>query len=277
VEAVVEGGVERVPELKLKEYQKTPTNLRRMQEMLKDYLLGHPLLIEGEQGTGKDFTIAVLANALSKGLVEEPTDSATEADDMTGRPAMKRSVHAEDKGSLEVAVDIEGIWYGNELNRGRPGALAILHNMLQDRYVTKRDGTLIDARGKPKVWLIASINPYREPFNTYQLDIALKSRFKKLRFEYLPEGEEVAVLSGNNPEVPAAVIERLVKGANLIRAKHREDSSSVPYTVSMRVLEKVVEDLSIDAGLMYKGGSLIRAFLAGYGVSGLDVELGKET
>ncbi|PIQ86331.1 MAG: hypothetical protein COV74_05095, partial [Candidatus Omnitrophica bacterium CG11_big_fil_rev_8_21_14_0_20_45_26] len=272
VEMPILEGKEHVPSQILKDYEKVPTNLRRFQDLMKAFILGQNILLEGDPGTGKDWITKRFASALGYPLFTEAINEGTHADDLLGHDALERSAHVWKDGKLALAVKHDGILNLNELNRGKSGVTASINNFLQNRYVTLRNGMVLDARRAPHMLVIASINPNRPPFKTYPMTPAQRSRYKKFRYDFLPEKEEIDLLHGFQPMIPLPIVEKLVKAANLIRKEHR--AGNVPFQVTGRTLEKVLEDLALDPWL-YLGSALIENFLEAYGEIARGREMGK--
>lgn len=272
-------GVKNVPASVIQEIEKIPTNLRRMQDMMKALLLGQHLMIEGDSGTGKDWAIHALLNALEYPLFLEPMNENTIADDLVGWDELKQNKQEWHPGKIALAVEADGIFYGSEANRAKPGTTAILYNFLQNKFIQLTNGRQITHKDKRHFRVILSINPNRPPYKTYPMTPALRSRFKKLRFDYLPyepgkKEEEIDLLHGRYPGVPRPVAEKLVKGATVLRGEFKKGTGDLPLGISVRTLEKVMEALWIDPTL-YAGKGAVAAFLRAYGAISKGVVLQK--
>jgi len=222
------------------------------------------ILIEGDASTGKDWALDVLLNALEYPMYKESVNENTTSEDIMGWWELVHNSQKWFKSKLQMAVENNGIYYLSEINRCKPGTTATLYNFLESGFVLLANQEILDARDKSNFMVIATANPFRRPYSAHPMPSPLRSRFKKFRFEFLPEAQETAMLEGNFPAVHQTIVERLVKGANKLRKQYRFGLGDIPYQVGVRLLEQVLESLMIDP-LLFEGDGAIDAFIDAYG------------
>lgn len=82
-----------------------------------------------------------------------------------------------------------------------------MYHPIENRFLTIPDN----------VQFIAAVNRGGEFSGTFGIDAAQLDRFAPLAMEYLPPEEEVKLLAGRHPELPRALVEKVVDVAHRIR------------------------------------------------------------
>jgi cobaltochelatase CobS len=186
-----------------------------------------PALLIGETGVGKTQAVRYLAWKTRNGLRRVNLNGATTVDEFLGKMLINEQGTYWVNGVLVNAM-LAGDWILlDEINACLPEIAFCLHSLLDDdRMVVlmEYDGRIV--RPHPDFRLFASMNPSEEGRygGTKMLNEALLDRFPVvIRMDYLAEDEEVQAViqqSGNSDE---AMVRRMVRAANDVRAAIRHE------------------------------------------------------
>jgi cobaltochelatase CobS len=213
----------------------------------------------GPAGTGKTEFAEQLAARLRRPFALISCDASTDGPTLVGMTVPKGDAVAWQDGQLTRAIQIPGcVILIDEPSMARPGALAVLHNVLAKRVLWPGEtGRRVPcAQG---VLFITADNTAglgggarRGYTDTNRLNMAFLDRFgARIDFTYLPEEAEARVIvarTGCTPELA----ELLVKAAGLTRAA--ADAESITNGIGLRRLMAWAELLTdgIDVARAFK-------------------------
>jgi cobaltochelatase CobS len=186
-----------------------------------------PALLIGETGVGKTQSVRYLAWRTHNGLRRVNLNGATTVDEFLGKMLINEQGTYWVNGVLVTAM-LAGDWILlDEINACLPEIAFCLHSLLDDdRMVVlmEYDGRIV--RPHPNFRLFASMNPSEEGrySGTKTLNEALLDRFPVVvRMDYLSEDEEVQAVMAQSGNQEEAVVRRMVRAANDIRAAIRHE------------------------------------------------------
>lgn len=225
--------------------QRTIGGIRDLTLLDKLYDSRKPLLMVGPTGSGK--THAVLAFC-AKHMVPVKTfnlNGQTTVEDLVGQwvPGGDGRFVWRD-GILVTFMKQGGVVVMDEINGANAEQLFVLHSILDDR----RSLTIPQHRGEtvvahPNFWLVAAMNPLYE--GTRPLNLALKSRFIKLEYDYDETVEKKFIKDGRLVEMASRLREMKRKGELISTISSRE----------LKYFEFLTESVSLDVA--------IHSFIAG--------------
>ncbi len=220
-----------------------PSNKWAIYQTLKGFTLGQHALYIGETGGGKTWMAERIAKLIGRKLYMVSFTEYTKNQDL-----LFARTFGEEKANqtgktfetvLEWLSDPEGgILLLDEMHKPLEG-IAALNNILQNwEYHLKG----IDIKGSPKThFVIGDMNPVKPPYKGEPPSGELSSRFGvTLEINYLPRGEEAALLGIFYPKLKAEVAKRLVAIANDLRRVYPD---LLPLPVSPRTLLQIAAKL----------------------------------
>lgn len=207
---------------------------------------GCNVLLDGPQGSGKTFLSRKLAEALGLEYVYFNCSAVYEATDFVATLQLR----------VNAAGQTETVWLPSEILQALEAAaadparryLVFLDELNRCREMA-RNGLMpaLDATRKlynpitggmipvpDNVLWIAAINNGTQFTGTTQVDPAQLDRFAPLRMGYPPAAAEVRLLSARHPNVPKALVERVVAAANAVRS-----DAELSLDLSMRATDEV--------------------------------------
>ncbi len=231
-----------------KSFYVDPILVKKLQALLE---CGKNILLDGPQGSGKTVLSRNIAEALDIEYVFFNCSSAYEATDFLATLQLKAT-----EGGATVTEWIETdilralteannnpekrfLIFLDEFNRCREFARNGIMPALDS---TRRLYNPIDGRTihiPDNVLWIAAINNGAQFTGTTSVDPAQLDRFAPLKISYLPQGEEIRVLSQRYPAVSKKDIERIVTAANAVRK-----DKNLRVDLSVRATEEVCSLLS---------------------------------
>jgi cobaltochelatase CobS len=213
----------------------------------------------GPAGTGKTEFAEQLAARLRRPFALISCDASTDGPTLVGMTVPKGDAVAWQDGQLTRAIQIPGcVILIDEPSMARPGALAVLHNVLAKRVLWPGEtGRRVPcAQG---VLFITADNTAglgggarRGYTDTNRLNMAFLDRFgARIDFTYLPEEAEARVIVARTGCTPQ-LAELLVKAAGLTRAA--ADAESITNGIGLRRLMAWAELLTdgIDVARAFK-------------------------
>lgn len=213
----------------------------RWQRLIFNYSKGHNSLLTGPDGTGKSELAVLVANSF--GMPIKTFDMGSKMDPIASLIGVHRhSPHKNgsffDRAEFTYAIEQPNTIILEELSRGPSNANNILFPVLDSRkelsldIATRDDDRVIKVHSDCR--FLATANEGYQYTGTTSLDPALKRRFKIVKTEYMPEGEEVRVLHLRT-NLPKRDCETIVKVAaelrNLYKTGHLNTGASTSATL----------------------------------------------
>jgi cobaltochelatase CobS len=201
---------------------------------------GDGMYLAGFMGAGKTTLPYQVANRL-----HWPTQSFTahirmEFDDLVGTWKMENGSMSFMYGPLAIAMRDGHIFVLNEIDRGDPGQLAGLHDVLEGHplVIPTNNGEVIHAH--PDFRFIATGNSVGTGDSTglhqgvNQLDLAFMDRFRVVEVDYPDEEIEISILAKKVPELPEEIRKKMITVANHVRRLFKGgDEMAAPLTITM--------------------------------------------
>lgn len=205
------------------QYSKITGREKELEVLVSALLAGQHVLLEGAPGTSKSTLLRHVTETLKLPLyqVEGSADLTPSKLIGTFNPALvlEKGFQKEffESGPLSKAMEEGGILYIDEFNRASPDATnALIRAMEEGELIIPRYGTVV---GKPSFRIVAAMNPYDDTGVT-RLSRALFDRLCRIRMDYQPIDEEVAIIDTLEPEAPNSLKEL---GVRIARATRYDD------------------------------------------------------
>lgn len=180
-----------------------------------------PVLLKGPTGCGKTRFVAHMAARLDLPLHTVACHDDLTAADLTGRYLLKGGDTVWTDGPLTRAVREGGICYLDEVVEARKDVTVVLHPLTDDRRLLPLERTGEELVAPPGFMLVVSYNPgYQSLLKA--LKPSTRQRFVAIEFNFLPEEQEVAVVSAESELSPDRV-RPLVQLARRLRALKGHD------------------------------------------------------
>ena len=193
-----------------------------------------PILLAGEQGTGKNALIKALAAKTNNGYRRASHNGGTSTDDILGKILINKSGTYWVDGVLIDAMRT-GSWYcADEINSASPEVLFIYHSLLDDDgyiVLAENGGEII--KPHPSFRFFATMNPSSDYSGVRELNKALMSRFLVLRTDFPSPNVEANILN-ERCGIDKNIAEKLVAFAVEVRATHAKEK--IQYVLSTRDL-----------------------------------------
>lgn len=194
-----------------------------------------PILLIGETGIGKTYTLQHIAKAQNKKIIRVSLNGEIGINELLGKWLVKEGSTYWQDGIL-VECMRKGYWIIlDEINAALPEVLFCLNALLDDSrsiIISEKDGELVSPN--PDFRLFATMNPPEEYVGTKELNKALLSRFPIVLYfkEYDPdtELEIVKYQSGIDDNIARIIVDV----GNAIRQLKKE--RKIWYTCSTRDL-----------------------------------------
>jgi cobaltochelatase CobS len=206
------------------------------------------LHVFGHHGTGKSSAVRQFCAALYAPLYAKCMHEEVQFEDLVTHVDLADGSTIPSYGWLPLAMGADGypgIFLANEIDRGRPGTLVGLHEILDGEPLVVQLGGL-DPIAPSSFFRIATTGNSAMAGDRTGLygsikrqDVSFADRFMMTKVEYLPPDAECQLLERAVPALPVALREAKVKVANEIRRRfmgESTDSSALPVTMSTRML-----------------------------------------
>ena len=198
----------------------------------------HVLLV-GEAGTGKDW----LALAYGELMGEEPVvvslSEEAEGQDLIAMRGLRAGITVWEYSHIVDAYENGRIVILDEVTRARPGARAILNEIMEAERLEMPDGRWIQ-RGDG-FQIIATMNEVKEGYEGYEPGEDFEDRFGAIvEVQELPESEKRKFLERvSRGRVSSEILDFLLKLQESVNSEE-----TVWRRMSQRVLERIVEDIA---------------------------------
>ena len=197
---------------------------------------GHHLMLKGHAGTGKSGAAKYIASQTKRNVSQVNFSEEVRMQHLFGH----FEVHSDGEGNIEQewvdGVLTErakdgGIFIADEANMMPGDTSSALHSALEH----SEDGTAtltIPSKGEtinvhPEFRVVATINPRYS--GTNKVNMAFGDRFHHMEFEYLPQEEEVDIVTGT-VDIDERTARNLVKVGRELRDDFREGTISKTIT-----------------------------------------------
>jgi MoxR-like ATPase len=211
------------------DYVFAPRHLHQALVALDDALPDNTWLA-GERGTGKTEFVTQLASRLGRRLFRVNFDEAIERADFIGANSIENGSVVWKAGVITQAIQYTGaIVLVDEVGFARPQSIAILHSLCERSphrsIVISETGQRIPVASHVAFFCADNSNGHGDTSGNFagvrDQNTAFIDRFGyTLRFEYLPENQEVALVSSRTGlNIDASTV--LIRFANVAREKAR--------------------------------------------------------
>jgi cobaltochelatase CobS len=206
------------------------------------------LYLFGPHGSGKSSAVRQFCAALGIPLYAKGFHEDLQFDDLVTYVDLAGGTTVTSYGWLPLAMGAEGypgIFCGNEIDRGRPGTLVGLHEVLDGEPLVVQLSGLEPIEPSPYFRIAATGNSAMSSDHTglyvsvKRQDISFADRFIMTKVKYLEAQPEEALVERVAPVLPQPLRQAKVRVANDIRAAYMGESSSskaLPVTMSTRML-----------------------------------------
>ncbi|MBI2119083.1 MAG: AAA family ATPase [Elusimicrobia bacterium] len=265
---VMDGDVE----FKLSEAPKNPSEYNAIQkwtdegldiikEVLRARALREHVLLVGEAGVGKDWLALVYGELMGEEPIVMSLSEEIEGQDLVAWRGLEKSLTIWEYSQIVKAYKEGKIIIIDEVTKTRPGARAILNDLMQSKEIELPDGQRVK-RGEG-FQIIGTMNEAKEPYGGYELGEDFEDRFGAIleveakepyggyelgedfedRFGAILEVKELSkekrvefLKRTSNGKVPEEFIIELVEMQERINT-----SGKVWRKMSLRVLERIIE------------------------------------
>src|SRR3989338_4066246 len=246
-------------------------NDRILEVMSKMRRLGEHVLLVGEAGVGKDWLALVYGELMGEEPIVMSLSEEIEGQDLVAWRGLEKSLTIWEYSQIVKAYREGTIIIIDEVTKTRPGARAILNDLMQSKEIELPDGQRVK-RGEG-FQIIATMNEAKEPYGGYELGEDFEDRFgailevrelpKEKRVEFLKRTAIVPLKTGiqkkgngeldssfslttlgtgrgNDEPLQSTVPEEFIK--ELVEMQERINASGKVWRkMSLRVLERIIE------------------------------------
>jgi cobaltochelatase CobS len=251
------------------DYVFAPRHLHQSLVALDDALPDNTWLA-GERGTGKTEFVTQLASRLGRKLFRVNFDEAIERADFIGANSIENGSVVWKAGVITQAIQYTGaIVLIDEVGFARPQSIAILHSLCERSphrsIVISETGKRIPVASHVAFFCADNSNGHGDSSGNFagvrDQNTAFIDRFGyTLRFEYLPEAQEVALVSSRTGlNVDASTV--LIRFANVAREKARAGVLTQPPSLRQLFAWARAVSKGVPVGIAFEN-SIINKFPA---------------
>lgn len=224
-----------------------------MQDMLKDFLLGEHLLLVGNQGVGKNKIVDRFLHLMNRPREYLQLHRDTTVQTLTLQPSVRDGIIIYEDSPLVKAVKMGHILVIDEADKAPTNVTCILKALVESGEMILADGRRIvsdalEAAGRPNAIpmhpdfrMIVLANRPGFPFLGNDFFGALGDIFSCHAVDNPKPQAEFAMLKQYGPDVPDAVLQKLVAAFGELRAM--ADQGTITYPYSTREVVNIVKHL----------------------------------
>ncbi|KTF83224.1 hypothetical protein cypCar_00026056 [Cyprinus carpio] len=224
-----------------------------MQDMLKDFLLGEHLLLVGNQGVGKNKIVDRFLHLMNRPREYLQLHRDTTVQTLTLQPSVRDGIIVYEDSPLVKAVKMGHILVIDEADKAPTNVTCILKTLVESGEMILADGRRIvsdplEAAGRPNAIpmhpdfrMIVLANRPGFPFLGNDFFGALGDIFSCHAVDNPKPQAEFAMLKQYGPNVPDAILQKLVAAFGELRAM--ADQGTITYPYSTREVVNIVKHL----------------------------------
>lgn len=224
-----------------------------MEDMLKDFLLGEHLLLVGNQGVGKNKIVDRFLHLMNRPREYLQLHRDTTVQTLTLQPSVRDGIIVYEDSPLVKAVKMGHILVIDEADKAPTNVTCILKTLVESGEMILADGRRIvsdpmEADGRanvipmhPDFRMIVLANRPGFPFLGNDFFGALGDIFSCHAVDNPKPKAELAMLKQYGPDVPDAVLQKLVAAFGELRAM--ADQGTITYPYSTREVVNIVKHL----------------------------------
>ncbi|XP_057192954.1 von Willebrand factor A domain-containing protein 8 isoform X2 [Triplophysa rosa] len=224
-----------------------------MQDMLKDFLLGEHLLLVGNQGVGKNKIVDRFLHLLNRPREYLQLHRDTTVQTLTLQPSVRDGIIVYEDSPLVKAVKMGHILVIDEADKAPTNVTCILKTLVESGEMILADGRRIlsgpsEAAGRPNAIsmhpdfrMIVLANRPGFPFLGNDFFGALGDIFSCHAVDNPKPQAEFAMLKQYGPDVPDAILQKLVAAFGELR--NMADQGTITYPYSTREVVNIVKHL----------------------------------
>uniref|UniRef100_A0A3B3RZN2 von Willebrand factor A domain-containing protein 8 n=1 Tax=Paramormyrops kingsleyae TaxID=1676925 RepID=A0A3B3RZN2_9TELE len=221
-----------------------------MEDMLKDFLMGEHLLLVGNQGVGKNKIVDRFLHLMNRPREYLQLHRDTTVQTLTLQPSVRDGIIIYEDSPLVRAVKMGHILVIDEADKAPTNVTCILKTLVENGEMILADGRRIisNAEGRPNIIvmhpdfrMIVLANRPGFPFLGNDFFGALGDIFSCHAVDNPKPHAELAMLKQYGPDVPDAVLQKLVATFGELRAM--ADQGTITYPYSTREVVNIVKHL----------------------------------
>uniref|UniRef100_A0AAR2IZC8 von Willebrand factor A domain-containing protein 8 n=1 Tax=Pygocentrus nattereri TaxID=42514 RepID=A0AAR2IZC8_PYGNA len=220
-----------------------------MEDMLKDFLLGEHLLLVGNQGVGKNKIVDRFLHLMNRPREYLQLHRDTTVQTLTLQPSVRDGIIVYEDSPLVKAVKMGHILVIDEADKAPTNVTCILKTLVESGEMILADGRrIVSAVARPNVLamhpdfrMIVLANRPGFPFLGNDFFGALGDIFSCHAVDNPKPHAEFAMLKQYGPDVPDAVLQKLVAAFGELRAM--ADQGNITYPYSTREVVNIVKHL----------------------------------
>ncbi|XP_064165757.1 von Willebrand factor A domain-containing protein 8 [Anguilla rostrata] len=224
-----------------------------MEDILKDFLLGEHLLLVGNQGVGKNKIADRFLHLLNRPREYLQLHRDTTVQTLTLQPSVRDGVIVYEDSPLVKAVKLGHVLVIDEADKAPTNVTCILKTLVESGEMILSDGRRIvsdpaEAAGRPHIIpmhphfrMLVLANRPGFPFLGNDFFGALGDIFSCHAVDNPKPQAELAMLKQYGPDVPDALLDRLVAAFGELR--NMADQGTITYPYSTREVVNIVKHL----------------------------------
>ncbi|XP_031417095.1 von Willebrand factor A domain-containing protein 8 isoform X2 [Clupea harengus] len=221
-----------------------------MEDMLKDFLLGEHLLLVGNQGVGKNKVVDRFLHLMNRPREYLQLHRDTTVQTLTLQPSVRDGIIVYEDSPLVKAVKMGHILVIDEADKAPTNVTCILKTLVEDGEMILADGRRIVSEASemsnvivmhPNFRMIVLANRPGFPFLGNDFFGALGDIFSCHSVDNPKPEAELAMLRQYGPDVPEAILQKLVAAFGELRAM--ADKGTITYPYSTREVVNIVKHL----------------------------------